>query len=110
MFDPSSTLATLAVAVFVLASVTLVLSRIIPDEYDKPFFRNIVLAVRNSSGNRNGLRHIDPTHAAYCSLHYVMSSAHGCEVRRRSFKAIGDHQKCNRVALPQIRGVKNIFH
>lgn len=35
MFDPSSTLATLAVAVFVLASVTLVLSRIIPDEYDR---------------------------------------------------------------------------
>jgi len=35
MFDPNSTLATLAVAIAVLASVTLLLSRIIPDEYDR---------------------------------------------------------------------------
>jgi hypothetical protein len=36
MFDPNSMLETLAVAVIVLTSVTLVLSRIIPDEYDRP--------------------------------------------------------------------------
>jgi len=35
MFDPNSTLATLVVGIFVLASATLVLSRIIPDEYDR---------------------------------------------------------------------------
>jgi hypothetical protein len=35
MSDPNTMLATLAVAAFVLASVTLVLSRIIPDEYDR---------------------------------------------------------------------------
>jgi hypothetical protein len=35
MFDPHSVIATLVVATFVLASVSLVLSRIIPDEYDR---------------------------------------------------------------------------
>jgi len=35
MFDPNATLATLAVAIVVLTSATLVLSRIIPDEYDR---------------------------------------------------------------------------
>lgn len=35
MFDPNSMLATLAVAVAVFASLTLVLSRIIPDHYDR---------------------------------------------------------------------------
>jgi len=35
MSDPNSMLATLVVATSVLASVTLVLSRIIPDEYDR---------------------------------------------------------------------------
>jgi hypothetical protein len=35
MFDPQYTLASLALAITVLMSVTLVLSRIIPDEYDR---------------------------------------------------------------------------
>jgi hypothetical protein len=35
MFDPHAMLAFLAVATIVLTSVTLVLSRIIPDEYDQ---------------------------------------------------------------------------
>ena len=35
MSDPNSMLATLAVAVVVVSSATLVLSRIIPDEYDR---------------------------------------------------------------------------
>jgi len=35
MFDPNLTLATLAVAIAALASMTLILSRIIPDEYDR---------------------------------------------------------------------------
>lgn len=35
MVDPPALLATLVIAIAVLASVTLVLSRIIPDEYDR---------------------------------------------------------------------------
>jgi hypothetical protein len=35
MFDPNSMLAALAVAVAVLTSATIVLSRVIPDEYDR---------------------------------------------------------------------------
>jgi hypothetical protein len=42
MTDPNSMLATLAIAIAVFASATLVLSRIIPDEYDRraPVRRN----------------------------------------------------------------------
>jgi hypothetical protein len=35
MFDPNSVLATLAIAIVVFASASLVLSRIIPDDYDQ---------------------------------------------------------------------------
>ena len=35
MFDPHAMLASLVVATIVLTSVTLVLSRLIPDEYDR---------------------------------------------------------------------------
>ncbi|HEX4183354.1 MAG TPA: hypothetical protein VHY34_08850 [Caulobacteraceae bacterium] len=35
MFDANTLLATLGVAIITLASLTLVLSRIIPDEYDR---------------------------------------------------------------------------
>ncbi len=45
MFDPNSTLAALAVAILILTSATLVLSRIIPDEYDR------AVPVRRRIGN-----------------------------------------------------------
>jgi hypothetical protein len=35
MLDPNTALATLGVAIIILGSLTLVLSRIIPDEYDR---------------------------------------------------------------------------
>ena len=51
MFDPQAMLASLIVATVVLTSVTLVLSRIIPDEYDRraPVRRRI----SSSAGRRD---------------------------------------------------------
>jgi hypothetical protein len=49
MSDPNAVLATLAAAAIVLASVSLVLSRLIPDEYD----RRVAVRVR---GDRRQVR------------------------------------------------------
>ncbi len=48
MFDANTALATLGVAVIALASLTLVLSRIIPDEYDRR------ASIRNRIESRRG--------------------------------------------------------
>lgn len=45
---------------------------IIPDEYGEPCFRDIVLATRNTDTDGQSFSHIDPSHAAYMPLHYVL--------------------------------------
>jgi hypothetical protein len=49
---------------------------IIPDEYGDAGFRDIVLAHRNSDANRQ-FSIINPNHAAYMPLHYVLLFPNG---------------------------------
>ena len=49
---------------------------IIPDEYGEAGFRDIVLAKRNGSDN-NTFSIINPNHASYMALHYVLLFPHG---------------------------------
>jgi hypothetical protein len=45
---------------------------ILTDEFNGASRRDIVLAVRNPRGREPALARIDPTHAAYMPLHYVL--------------------------------------
>lgn len=46
---------------------------IIAEEYDKSYFRDIVLAYRGQNGgSTHQFSHIDPHHTAYMPLHYVL--------------------------------------
>ena len=45
---------------------------IIPDEYSNASFRDIVLAERYAPNKRPRYYRINPTHAAYMPLHYVL--------------------------------------
>lgn len=84
---------------------------LIPDEYNEPGHRDIVLAQRLPDGQSTRLHNIPHTHPAYMPLHYVLLFPHGNPGWRWSLLLVNENAQQQRTRLSERMWYRyHLFH